>query len=224
MDISKTGIDVSKWQADINWKTVKSATNPPIEYALIKATEGVQTKDSKAQQNGLGAKTAGIKFGYYHFARPYLDNAIKSAQWFAASLKSLPKGEIMPVLDLETNDGGLTPAQMQEWVTTFLNTMKSLGYPDVIMYSYKYFLNDNLPKDHPFGNMPLWLASYTNNPPTPPNGWDGYEIWQYTDKGQVPGITGNVDMNKSDNLAPVLLGISSIIIVGTIALLLFAAK
>ncbi|TPG73172.1 hypothetical protein EEL31_02010 [Brevibacillus laterosporus] len=61
------GIDVSKWQGEINWNQVAS---DGVKYAFIKATEGTSLVDRKLNENTQGANRAGIKVGYYHFAHP----------------------------------------------------------------------------------------------------------------------------------------------------------
>ncbi|WPS88538.1 glycoside hydrolase family 25 protein [Brevibacillus halotolerans] len=63
------GIDVSKWQGEINWNQVAS---DGVRYAFIKATEGTSLVDRKLKENAQGANRVGIKVGYYHFAHPDL--------------------------------------------------------------------------------------------------------------------------------------------------------
>jgi GH25 family lysozyme M1 (1,4-beta-N-acetylmuramidase) len=196
------GIDVSHHNGAINWTKVKQA-EPPVAFVYIKATQGIGYKDPAAAANANGAKMAGIKSGYYHFAS--LNNAVdiandatNEANWFDSTLKTLPAADLMPVLDIETNEKQLNTQQVQLWISSFLERMKVLGYATVLLYSYKPFFDDNLPANHPFGEIPLWLAQYRNvAAPALPHGWTKYTIWQYSAKGKVNGVDGDCDMNKA---------------------------
>jgi lysozyme len=197
------GIDLSHNNGTINWTKVK-ASQPALSFVYLKATQGVGYKDPAAVTNATGATQAGIKLGYYHFAslNNILDipgDASSEAKYFDSILKTLPPAQLIPVLDIETNEKNLNTQQVQQWITTFLATMNSLGHKEVMLYSYKPFFDANLPVNHPFGNLPLWLAQYRNvAAPSLPVGWTKFTIWQYTDKGIVTGINGNCDLNKSD--------------------------
>ena len=67
----------------------------------------------------------------------------------------------------------------------------------VILYSYKNFLDVNT--SPVFGSYPIWIAAYLNTPETSlpkiPNGWNDWQIWQFTEKGQIDGYTGELDLN-----------------------------
>jgi len=194
------GIDVSHYQASPDWKKVKA---DGITFAYIKVTEGVTGKDAKTNLHGIGANAVGIKVGYYHFASlndsvNVAADAAAEAKFFNDTLKTLPvAGNLPPVLDIETNKSNLSPMAVQLWITTFLNTMVSLGHPVTILYSYTPFLDQYLPQNHPFGNVPLWIAQYRDvEYPKMPHGWTSYTIWQYTNTGNVNGI-GPCDNNKA---------------------------
>jgi lysozyme len=189
------GIDISAFQDKaINWPQVKQS----MSFVYIKATEGINTIDALCKAHANGAYVAGFKIGYYHFALVSKD-AVEQARHFDNVIKSLPAYSLPPVVDVETNKADLTPEEMEAWISTFINTMNSLNYPVIMIYSYCSFLNQNLPENHTLGNNPLWIARYSNTLVSPPLpvGWDRFTIWQYTEGGTVNGITGNVDMNKA---------------------------
>jgi GH25 family lysozyme M1 (1,4-beta-N-acetylmuramidase) len=199
------GIDVSHNNGTIDWEKVQSA-DPPNSFVFIKATEGVGYVDPMCltNANAVSQKTK-MRFGYYHFAS--LNNssnvskdATDEANWFVQTMQTMPEASIIPVLDIERNDSSLTPTQVQEWISAFMSQMDVLGYGNVILYSYVSFLNDNLPSNHPFGTLPLWIAHYTSNAsPTIPNGWTSYTLWQYSGSGSVTGVSTQCDMNKGDS-------------------------
>ncbi len=197
------GIDLSHNNGTVNWAKIKTAS-PSISFAYIKATQGVGYKDPMNATNATAATQAGIKIGYYHFASlnnniNVVKDATDEANYFHSVLATLPPAQLMPALDIETNEKNLTTQQVQQWISAFLSTMNSLGHPNILLYSYKPFLDSNLPVNHPFGNLPLWLAQYRNVlAPSLPIGWNKFTIWQYTDKGTVAGINGSCDMNKAD--------------------------
>ena len=201
-DATITGIDLSHNNGTINWEKVRT-NSTPISFAYIKATQGVGYKDPANVSHANGATLIGMKIGYYHFAslNNNLDpskDAANEARYFDSVLKTLPPAKLLPALDIETNDKKLNTQQVQQWISSFLLTMNSLGHMNVMLYSYKPFFDDNLPANHPFGSHPLWIAQYRNvAAPSLPKGWSKCAVWQYSDKGKVNGINGDCDMNKA---------------------------
>lgn len=207
-----TGIDVSKYQFDIDWNKIQQPITtfdpPAIVFAYIKATEGVGYIDPYAQANATGAKGAGLKIGYYHFAtlnnaaNPVAD-AQSEAQAFLAAMAKLPAHDLPPVLDIEKNVSNLTKQQVLDWIHSFYAELEKNGVTKYIIYSYKYFLDPNLPANHGLGNIPLWLANYSKvTAPPLPIGWSSYAIWQYRSDGQFTGKSGKpvpCDVNKGND-------------------------
>ena len=195
------GIDVSYWDAGIDWPKVRATGQ---RFVFIKATESTGYKDPTFHDNWLGAKSTGILRGAYHFFRCNVD-ATKQADLFIAYVKSFNDvGELPPVLDIETNDGQrrdkIIPA-----AKTWLDQVESAFGKKPIIYSGQYFLQDyfsetgggppSWSKDYP-----LWLAQYPNqftpgSQPFLPRGWFSWTFWQYSEKGQVNGINARVDLN-----------------------------
>lgn len=195
------GIDISHHNAKIDWAKVAAQKDPKIEYAFIKATEGVNYIDPTVTYNSFAARTAGIKIGYYHFASLNTHSVVADAKaealHFADTVSKCAAPDLPMILDLETNKANLSDAEVLLWIKTFFAELEILGCPDYALYSYTPFLNASLPAGHGL-NMRLWIAAYVNKPkPVLPNGWDKFWIWQYTAKGKVQGISGDVDMNRS---------------------------
>lgn len=193
------GIDVSHNNGSIDW--TKVAADPlKIDFVYIKASEGVGYTDPNFRTNASGAKNAGLKTGYYHFASLNTLNDVPDAKaeadYFASVIKTAPAADLPYVLDIETNKVGLSPVHVLEWINTFFAEMNQAGYGNTLLYSYTPFLDANLPANHNLGNVRLWLAAYVSAPaPKLPVGWTSYYIWQKSAKGLVNGIAGNVDMN-----------------------------
>lgn len=191
-------IDVSKYQGTIDWKVVKQK-NPKIEGVYIKATEGVGYVDPKFEKNATGASAAGLDIGFYHFATlnspDVLKDSAAEAKAFYNAIKKY-KFQMPCVLDIERNDAKVSPENVLKYIQNFVLTMQIYGINDVILYSYTPFLDANLPKNHDLGRiLHLWIAAYTPAPKLP-NGWGLYYLWQYSSKGRVEGIAGDVDLNK----------------------------
>jgi len=195
------GIDVSFWNAGIDWPKVRAAGQ---RYVFAKAAEGDYYADPTFDDNWRGAKTAGLLRGAYHFFRANVD-AKRQATKFIDYVKSMnDNGELPPVLDLETNDGQ-TKEKVISRAKTWLDLVEAAFGRKPIIYSRQYFLQDYFSeagggppawaKDYP-----LWLAQYPNQytpgmQPSLPRGWFKWTFWQYSEKGQVNGINAKVDLN-----------------------------
>lgn len=195
------GIDVSYWNAGIDWPKVRATGQ---RFVFVKASEADYYRDSTFDDNWLGAKSAGLLRGAYHFFRCNVD-AKKQADSFINYVKSFnDDGELAPVLDLETPDGQKKEKIILA-VKTWLDRVETAFGRKPIIYSGQYFLQDYLSeagggppawaKDYP-----LWLAQYPNNygegsQPFLPRGWFKWMFWQYSEKGRINGINANVDLN-----------------------------
>jgi len=188
------GIDVSHWQGDIKWNLVK---NDGFSFVFIKATEGVDYEDRCFSKNIKAAKEAGILVGAYHFCTPAsVEDAVNEAEHYIKVIKKYGGFDILdlpPVIDIEKNQG-LTKQQISKIVSAWIEKVKEQAKVQPIIYSYTYFIRDYL--DESLSDIPLWLARYDSKPPLNYSGWKNWLFLQYTDKGQVNGIKGNVDLNQ----------------------------
>lgn len=195
------GIDVSYWNAGIDWPKVRATGQ---RFVFVKATESDSYADPTFPVNWSGAKAAGLLRGAYHFFRANVDGS-KQAKKFIDYVKSTKdNGELPPVLDLETHDGQ-TNARIISRAKDWLDAVEAAFGKKPIIYSGQYFLQDHFSeagggppawaKDYP-----LWLAQYPNNysegqQPYLPRGWFKWTFWQYSQKGRLNGINANVDLN-----------------------------
>ncbi len=188
------GIDVSHYQGRINWTEVSSRG---IEFAYIKATEGITVKDSMCNSNYTEAKRAGINTGMYHFYI-YNDNPIDQANNFLKVVNCLNPGDIYPVLDLEQEfvNNQISNRDYQRNVLLWLTTVENKLGVKPIIYSNYSFAKVNL-SDHRFADYRLWISEYDVDKPELPLIWENssWTLWQITDKGSVRGIDGNVDIS-----------------------------
>jgi GH25 family lysozyme M1 (1,4-beta-N-acetylmuramidase) len=195
------GIDISHWQGTVNWTKVRS---DDVTFAFMKATEGTNYADPTLQRNWTGAENVGIYRAAYHFARPSAGSAVAQAKFFVAKAgRFQDKGDLPPVLDLEAT-GGLSPAALRAWVSTWLTTVEDLTGRTPILYFSPYFWVDHMGNSKDFTRYPLWIAHYTSTGPMVPGGWSTWTFWQRTSSGHVDGIAGSVDMNRFNGNAAAL--------------------
>lgn len=184
------GIDVSGWQGNINYNEVK---NLGIEIVYMKASEGDNFVDPYFNQNYTNAKANGLKVGFYHYltARSNED-AIEQARFFVATISSKTP-DCRLAMDFESF-GNLNVEQINEIGLTFMRTVQQLSGKEMVIYSDTS--NASTIFRGELTNYPLWVAQYEVNEPTPNGNWDVWVGWQYTDLGEIAGISGYVDRDK----------------------------
>lgn len=185
------GVDLSHWQAgSMDFAAAKAAG---IRFVWHKATESNTYHDVGYPQRRTAVKAAGLRFGGYHFARTNGDAATQ-AHYFLDYAKPV-KGDMLPVLDIETNDAGLSQTDLTAWIGRFVATIRTAAHCGVVIYTPFDLTND-------FG-CPLWIARYSDamTVPTPKKPWTHWTAWQFSDgayphggPNSVPGI-GHCDIN-----------------------------
>jgi lysozyme len=188
------GIDVSKYQGNIDWPAVAAAAN---SFAFARVSYGISSKDAFFADNWAGMKNAGIIRGAYQFFRASQD-AQAQAELFVSTVQTLGLGDLPPVIDVENNDGGQSASKVIDGVAQWIETVES-GLPgrQAIIYTGTPFWRDTLGNPTQFNSQPLWLAQYTSaSSPNLPSAWSVWTFWQYSETGRVNGITGAVDLNR----------------------------
>lgn len=195
---SYQGIDVSKYQKNINWTSVKNAGN---EFAIIRAGYGkyASQKDPYFDQNMKNAQKAGIACGAYWFSyAESVADARQEAEVFAQVVQGY-QFEYPLVFDIEAPvHAKMTMAQVSAITRAFCETMESKGYY-VSVYSYASFLNTKLDASI-FEDYDIWVAHFGVSSPSFSKA--KYGMWQYSSAGSVSGISGNVDMDYSYQCYP----------------------
>ena len=181
------GMDVSSYETSIDWPTAKASG---IEFAFIRATDGMQFRDPKFAAYWAGARAAGVMRGAYQFFRPAQD-PIAQADLLLALIGERMPGDLPPAIDVETT-GGLAPAEVAKAVRVWVDHVTAaIGRPPIIYAGYyswqDYTDNANLTA------FPLWHAQYTTAPcPNIPTPWTAWSFWQYSSTGTVPAVTGEL--------------------------------
>lgn len=187
MSTDVQGIDVSHFQGVVDWQQVAQAG---MSFAFAKATEGITYVDPQFATNWTGIKAAGLLRGAYHFFEAN-DDATAQAQHFLDTVQ-LAKGDLPPVLDIETT-AGVSNEQIWSGVSTWLQVVEQAMGRQPILYTAPGFWNSHAP-DLTLTRYPLWLADYAAQPLLP-HGWTSWLFWQHSQTGSVAGVTGAVDLD-----------------------------
>ncbi len=184
------GIDVSRYQKNINWPQVKAMSDDGIslQFAYIKATEGAMNIDPFFHRNWVKAREAGIERGAYHFFTANKSGVLQ-AKNFIETVNLLP-GDLPPVLDVEKSYG--KPASViQQEVAAWLAAVEEAYHTRPIIYTNVNFYNTYLAGF--FDDYPLWVAHYfVEGKPRIERDW---LLWQHSEQGRVDGIASPVDFN-----------------------------
>jgi len=186
------GIDVSKWQGEIDWQKVK---NEDIDFAIIREGWGKNSPtqiDKKFKENINEARNAGIKIGVYHYSyADSLEDAINEAQFCLENIENYQL-EYPVVFDFEDKEMlKLSNRQRTDICKAFCEEIEKNGYYAMI-YTNKNWLDNYLYANELLKAFDLWLAEWGVDSPSYSCG-----IWQHSSTGKIKGINGNVDLNIS---------------------------
>ena len=187
------GIDVSKWQGDIDWKQASSAVSFAIIRCGFRGSSGNIAVDPKFAQNIQGAKNNGVKVGVYFYSIAMNEAQAVEEASLAVELVKQYGGVSLPIyIDIEdSRQLSLSKAERDAIVNAFCTTVKNSGYSAGV-YANKNWLTNYLTPSK-YQGISVWVAQY--NTQCTYNG--KYDIWQYSNKGKIPGIKGDVDLNWS---------------------------
>ena len=185
------GIDVSAWQGKIDWKTV---ADYGMGFAILRITEAGNVIDNYFEQNFSECRKYNIPVGAYKYSYAMTVAEIQSEARKVVEVLNGRKLQYPVWLDLEwNNQRSLGAEQIHKLAEAFEKIITAAGYKFGIYCNVDWYLNvicSHLKK------YDFWIARY----PSDDNGTlmeryrpDAGIGWQYTSKGRVPGITGNVD-------------------------------
>ena len=192
-DTNEIGIDVSKWQGDIDFNKVKEAgaTFVMIRMGVQKEVKGDLFLDEYFKDNLKKAKDAGLKVGIYLYSiATSSSEATEQANWVLKNLDG-ENLDLPIVFDWESwskwNSFKISFHEINSIASNYMSTIKNGGY-DAMLYSSKFYLEDIWTNKL---NYPVWLAHYTKE-----TSYEGdYLIWQMCNNGKIEGINGYVDID-----------------------------
>lgn len=191
------GIDVSKYQGNIDWGAVAASG---INFAIIRvgyrgSSSGALVQDPYFKKNISGATKAGIKVGLYFFTQAVNEAEAVEEASMAMSLASGYKVTYPIFIDTESASSGrangLSKSARTAVVKAFCQTVRNGGYKAGVYASKSWYANQL--NASALNGYCIWVAQYNSSCT-----YSGkYDMWQYSSKGSVSGIKGNVDMNIS---------------------------
>ena len=184
------GIDVSSWQGNIDFSSVKNAG---IDIVYIKSSEGQSYIDPYFERNYQNAKANGLKVGFYHYVTARSVEQARTQANFFANVISGKEPDCRLAMDFESF-GNLSNTEINEISRVFLETLQSATNKEVLIYSNSYTARTILSSE--LAIYPLWVANYGVSSPSGNDKWNFWVGWQYTSTGRVSGISGNVDRNR----------------------------
>ncbi len=190
------GIDISRHNGDIDWNAVKNAG---VNFVILRcgyrgSSTGVLLEDQKFRSNIQGAAAAGLKVGVYFFSQAV--NEVEAVEEASLTLDLIRRyGISYPVfMDVEDANGRadrIDAGTRTKIIRAFCETIRSGGYSAGV-YANKTWLNEKMNVGQLSGYK-IWLAQYASKPT-----YGGrYDMWQYSCKGRLPGISTDVDLNMS---------------------------
>lgn len=192
------GIDVSKWQKEIDWDKVKAEG---VDFAIIRcgyrgSVTGSLVEDPYFEQNIRGAQAAGIKVGVYFFTQAV--NEVEAVEEASMVVSLVRDYELQYPVFIDTEGAGgngradlLGVEERTAVCEAFCSTVSNAGV-EAGVYASRNWYNNRLTASR-LEDYVIWLAEYRSVPL-----YQGYyQMWQYTSKGKIDGINGNVDLNVS---------------------------
>lgn len=194
----RTGIDVSKFQGDIDWETVASQG---IAFAFIRVgnrgygSEGTLNTDGMYLQNIEGAKAAGIDVGVYFYSQAVSEEeAVEEAEYVLSLLDGMELDYPVVydeeyVIEDEARTDGVSAEQFTKNALAFCETIEAAGYEPAIYATMKW--EAYALEMEKLNAYPKWYADYEEYPQTP----YAFVFWQYTNEAAIDGISEPVDLN-----------------------------
>jgi lysozyme len=186
------GIDVSKYQKDINWELVSKMRDKgaKLDFAIIKSTEGNYLRDRCFEENWEQSKENNLIRGAYLYFHPNANGATQALYYIKNT--PLKNGDLAPIIDIEETNGQSNKTiekQLQDCIATLKNKFDA----EPIIYCNADFYTAHL--SPAFDNYPLWVAHYNEASPRVNRSW---QLWQHNDGGTVNGIDAKVDFNVAN--------------------------
>lgn len=196
------GIDVSRHQGDIDWDRV----NPHIDFAMIRAGFGKNNIDAKSRRNVSECERLGIPYGLYWFSYALHPEMAKKEAEYLIDFIGEHKPEYPIVYDFEydtvthaTKNGvNINRQFVLDCTEEFCRTLEEHGFYSMFYtnqdYYQRYYQASKVAEKYD-----MWYARYSHS------AGRKVTLWQYSDKGKLPGISGYVDLDKTERDYPLIM-------------------
>jgi lysozyme len=186
---SMHGIDVSMYQGQIDWENLgKINKTIPVDFVIMRATMGGLGQDREFRQNWKATQKKGLVRGAYHYYNPNVNSTLQAENFILTV--DLEPGDLPPVLDIEKVSTVQDIDGLKRGVKKWLDRVQKHYGVRPILYTGASFYSSYLHGE--FDDYSLWVANYRRVNSPIGRGWI---MWQFTEKGTIPGIRGFVDMN-----------------------------
>lgn len=193
----RRGIDVSAHQGEINWTRVKNAG---VEFVFVRiafrgyGSTGNMVEDAYGMTNLRGAKAAGLQVGAYFFSQAITVAEAEEEAEFALSILGDFELDLPLVYDWEyisetARTANVTAQELTAFAKAYCARVEESGNESMVYFNDEYAAGRLQPEE--LGGIDFWYAQYDGKMELP------YQaaVWQFSNKGKVPGIYGNVDLN-----------------------------
>lgn len=181
------GIDVSVYNGTVDFDSVARSG---IRMVYIRASLGFSYVDPTAERNADGAREAGLEYGFYHFCTASsVEEAQKQAEFFAQNIRRYSY-DLKPVMELSPTRT-LNRDQTVQVALAFLTALERLTGHLPAIYCSASTARDQY--DERLGGYSLWVAQYGASQPESNDTWSVWAGWQYSERGRVDGVSGDVD-------------------------------
>lgn len=192
--------DISQYQGDVNFKALRDAGYPAV---ILRAGWGQNNRDPRYTYNAEACRNLGVLTAIYWFSYALTDDAVRREAEYAikAAEEYFPKAPIAYDLEYDSrkyaakNGVNMDKAMITRHAILFLQAVAKAGHKPILYTNRDYLRNffDLALIQAEIPDLAVWFAYYSNSEPAEA---EASAIWQYTSKGIVPGISGNVDLNK----------------------------
>lgn len=192
--------DISQYQGNVNIKAMRDAGYPAV---ILRAGWGQNNRDPRYAYNAEACRNLGVMTAIYWFSYALTDDAVRREAEYAikAAEEYFPKTPIAFDLEYDSrryaakNGINMDRAMITRHAIIFLQAVAKAGHKPILYTNRDYLRNffDLAQIQAAVPDLTVWFAYYSNSEPAE---LEKSAIWQYTSKGSVPGISGNVDLNK----------------------------
>lgn len=198
-DIRTPGVDVSKWQPDVDWAKIIKAG---MQFTFVRASCGTTAANEQMfVPHWRAAKAAGMKVrGAYHFFEPAQSAADQATLFLSQMRAALAPGETVylpAVIDVEQQATGVSAANYVAGVKAWLAAVEAdplfAGRKSIVYTTQGFWAELGNPAG--FSDRSLWVADFSKDPPRIPSGWASFAFFQKSQSGQVDGIPGDADLD-----------------------------
>jgi lysozyme len=185
------GIDVSKWQGDIDWDAVRG---DGVHFAFIRVSDGADRPDPLFARNWSEAGRVGLARGAYQYFRP-LQDPDEQADLLLGAIGTPAARDLPPVIDVEVSDG-VAPREMARRIGRWVSRVHNATGVRPLIYTSAKNWSQLVAGSRQFRRHALWIAHYDTECPNTPAAWRRWTIHQVSQQATVAGIAAPVDENR----------------------------